>query len=180
MDYVVYAWTVLLVLALAAGWVLTIFSLPGNWLIVAVMALYAWLIPTTAAVAVSWQWVAALLVLALLGELAELAAAALGAARGGGSKRATVLAIFGSVIGSIGLAIVGIPIPIIGPVIAAVLGAALGALGGAMLGERWKGKSLGESWHVGRGAFFGRLLGTLAKVSVGTAMFVVGILAIFL
>ena len=39
-----------------------------------------------------------------------------------------------------------------------------------MLGEAWKGRSLGQSWQIGQGAFWGRLLGTLAKVTVASAM----------
>ncbi len=176
----IYLWTTLLVLSLISGWALTLFSLPGNWLMVAAVALFAWFIPADSAVAIRWPWVVALLVLAVMGELAELLAAALGAARGGGSKRGTVMAVLGSMIGSIGLAIIGLPIPVVGPVVAAVFGAALGALTGAMLGESWKGKSLGESWKVGQGAFLGRLLGTLAKVSIGTAMLVIGVMALIL
>ncbi|MGE0608702.1 MAG: DUF456 family protein [Pirellulales bacterium] len=176
----IYVWITLLVLALLTGWVLTIFSLPGNWLMVVAVGLFAWFVPADSRAAISWKWVAALVVLALLGEIAELLAAALGAAKGGGSKRGTVLAVIGSVVGSLGLALVGLPIPVVGPVVAAVLGAALGALGGAMLGEHWKGRTLNESWKVGQGAFWGRLLGTLAKVSIGTAMLVVGIMAMIL
>lgn len=173
-----YFWAILLLLALVAGWLLTLFSLPGNWLMVAAAALYAWLVPPESPVQLEWGWVAALVVLALLGEALELLAGALGAKRGGGSKRGMALAIVGSVVGSIAGAFIGLPIPIVGSVIAAVLFAALGALGGAMLGEHWKGRTLDESWKVGQGAFWGRLLGTVAKISIGTTMAVLTVVGI--
>ena len=88
----------------------------------------------------------------------------------GGSKRGAVLAAAGSMIGAVGGAIIGVPIPVIGPVVGAVLFACTGALAGAMLGEQWKGRKLGESWKVGQAAFWGRLVGTLAKTAIATAM----------
>jgi uncharacterized protein YqgC (DUF456 family) len=174
------AWAALLFLTLLVGWVMTLFSLPGNWVMVGAAALYWWLAPDASRAGLEWPWLAGLVVLAGLGELAELGARALGVAQGGGSKRGAALAVGGSVVGSIGLALLGIPIPVVGPLIAAVLGAALGALGGAMLGEAWKGRSLGQSWRIGQGAFWGRLLGTLAKVSVASAMVIAATLGMWL
>jgi len=176
MDYV---WATFLVLTLFAGWLLTLFSLPGNWLMVGVAALYAWLIPADSPGQLEWGWVVGLLVLALLGEALELLAGALGAKSGGGSKRGMVLAVLGSVVGSIAGAFIGVPIPIVGSIVAAVLFAALGALGGAMLGEHWKGRPLEESWKVGQGAFWGRLLGTVAKISIATTMVILTVVGIF-
>ena len=67
----------------------------------------------------------------------------------------------------------------VGSVVAAVLFAAIGALLGAMLGEQWKGRELGESWQIGQAAFWGRLLGTLAKSLIGLVMVAVAVTAIF-
>ena len=172
-----YLWAALLLIAILIGWVMTLLSLPGNWLMIAAAALFAFLIPPESSLAITWPWVVGLVVLALLGELAELVAGALGVASGGGSKRGAALAVVGSVVGGMLLVWVGLPVPIIGPVVAAFLGAALGALGGAMLGEAWKGRSLGESWEVGQAAFWGRLLGSVAKVTIASAMVIVTIAA---
>ncbi len=68
----------------------------------------------------------------------------------------------------------------IGSIVAAVLFAGLGAMVGALIGESWKGRGLGESWQVGKAAFWGRLLGTLAKVVVGSVMVVVAVVALVL
>ena len=74
---------------------------------------------------------------------------------------------------------VGVPIPVVGSVVGAVLFAGLGALLGAMLGELAAGRSLATSWKVGRAAFWGRLLGTLAKALIGAVMAGVAIALVF-
>jgi hypothetical protein len=168
---IIYA--ILLLLALAAAWLLTVVGMPGNWLMVAAAALYAWLVPDDASTAIGWGVVVAIAVLAVLGELLEALAGVFGAAKAGGSKRGAAMALLGSMAGGLVGMVVGLPIPLIGPLVTAVLFASIGALLGAMVGERWKGRELGESWQVGRGAFWGRMLGTLAKVLLGSVMLVV-------
>jgi uncharacterized protein YqgC (DUF456 family) len=168
---VLYA--ILLLVVLLAAWLLTVVGMPGNWLMVAAAALYAWLVPADAGASIGWGVVLAIGILAALGELLEMAAGALGVAKAGGSKRGAVLALLGSMIGGLVGMAVGVPIPLVGPLVGAVLFASLGALLGAVIGECWKGRELAESWQVGRGAFWGRLLGTLAKVLVGSIMLVV-------
>jgi uncharacterized protein YqgC (DUF456 family) len=180
-DFLPYLWALLFVLTLAAGWVLTLVSLPGNWLMVAAAALFAFFVAADESrAAIGWGVVVALTVLALLGELLELLASALGAARGGGSKRGAVLAVMGAIPGAMIGALVGSPIPLIGTLVGVIVFAGLGAMAGAMLGEWWKGRQLHESWHVGRGAFVGRILGSLAKVLIASIMLAVGTTAVFL
>lgn len=168
----IYLELFLLFVTLVAGWCLTMLSMPGNWLIVAAAALFAWLAPAES-FDISWQIVALLLVLAVVAELLEFAASALGATKAGGSRRGAVLAIGGSVAGALIGAGVGLPIPFVGSLLGAVLFAGVGALAGAMLGETWKGRTLAESWKVGQSAFWGRLLGALAKTGIATAMVVI-------
>jgi uncharacterized protein len=175
MDFV---WAAILVLMLLAGWILTVFAMPGNWLIVASAAVFAWFVPRDSHVAFEWPWLVALVLLALIGEGVELVASALGVNRGGGSKRAAVLAMVGSIVGSMIGAFLGLPIPIIGSLVAVLLCAALGALAGAMLGEAWKGRDLNQGWQVGQGAFWGRLAGSLAKVMVASAMVMVTLIGL--
>jgi uncharacterized protein YqgC (DUF456 family) len=177
-EYLPYLWAALFVLSLAAGWLLTLFALPGNWVMVAAAAVYAFFFPGEGRIAIGWGAVIILTVLALLGELLELLAGALGAARGGGSKRSAVLAMMGSIPGAMLGAVVGTPIPVIGPLVGVIVFAGLGALGGAMLGEWWKGRKLHESWQVGQSAFWGRILGSLAKVTIASMMFAIGTMAV--
>ncbi|HVC94867.1 MAG TPA: DUF456 domain-containing protein [Pirellulales bacterium] len=166
-----------MILAVLAGWILTLLSLPGNWLMVAAAAIFAYLAPEGGP-DISWTTVAVLGGLATLAEIIEFAAGALGAAKVGGSKRGAVLAALGSMIGAIAGAMVGAaPVPLIGSMVGAVLFACIGALGGAMLGEHWKGRDLGDSWKVGQAAFWGRLIGTLTKTAIASAMAVITIAA---
>jgi uncharacterized protein len=170
----------LLIVVLLVCLALTVFGLPGNWLIVAVTAAYASLTPAQSSVAIGWRPIAVLFVLAIAGEIFELLAATVGTAKAGGSRRGAALALAGSFIGAVVGLFVGIPIPLplIGPILAALLFAGIGALVGAMIGELWAGKNWNASWRVGRAAFGGRLAGTLGKMLLGGVMLVVVIVAL--
>jgi uncharacterized protein YqgC (DUF456 family) len=163
-------WAVLLVVASGMAWLLTLFTLPGNWLIVAAAAVFAWLLPEDAGRGIGWTTVAVLAGLALLGEIVEFGAGAAGAAKQGASRRAIGLSIIGAMVGSILGLTIGLPIPILGSFVMAVLGGAAGAFVGAYLGETWKGRSEVDRMAAGRGAFAGRLWGTAGKLAVGAIM----------
>jgi uncharacterized protein YqgC (DUF456 family) len=147
---------------------------------VAATAVYAWLVPAQSRVALGWKPVVIVLVLAALGELVEILAAAMGVAKAGGSKRGALLALAGSMIGAIVGISVGLPIPLIGSVVAAVLFAGLGAMGGAALGETWAGRDADASWRVAKLAFWGRLAGTLGKITLGAVIIAVVVAALVL
>ncbi len=179
-EVIYYTWTVLLILACIGAWFLTLFTMPGNWLIVALAAAFAWFYPSPAAHGVSWWGVIGLVALAGLGEFVEFVAGAAGAAKEGGSRRGMILAIAGAAIGSIA-GVVGVLIPIVGSIVAALGGGAAGAFCGAYLGESWKGeKNHSETLAVSKAALIGRILGTVGKLIVGAAMVaVVSIDALF-
>jgi uncharacterized protein YqgC (DUF456 family) len=139
----------------------------------AIAAVYAWLGPAQGHLAIGWKTVVALLVLALLGELVELLAGALGVARAGGSKRGAAMALVGSILGGLVGAVVGLPVPLVGSLVAALLFAGLGAMIGAALGETWAGQTPGKTWRIAQRAFWGRLAGTLGKVILGALMIAV-------
>ncbi len=168
----------LLIVVLSACLVVTLFGLPGNWLILAATAIYSCLTPARSPVAIGWQPIVVLFVIAVVGEIVELAAATVGTAKAGGSRRGAALALAGSVVGAVVGVLIGIPVPLVGPILAALLFAALGALAGAMLGELWAGKNWAASWRIGKAAFRGRLAGTLAKMSLGVLMVAVVIVAL--
>ncbi len=170
-------WALLFILAVVAFWCLNLIGLPGNWMIAAATILYAWMDPETGNL--RWGVVAAVVFLALLAELVEFAASAAGVKKAGGSRRGAVLALLGSVAGAMTGLFVGIPIPVFGSVIAAFLFAGLGAFVGAVLGETLKGRPMEESWNVGQAAFFGRLLGTAAKIGIGAVMVGAAIAVVF-
>ena len=178
-EVIYWIWSAVLVLCVVAAWFATLFSLPGNWVMVLLIVVFAMFYPEADGRGVGWLAVAVIAGLAVFGELVEFAAGVAGAAQEGGSRRGMLLAIVGTVVGSILGAIVGVPIPIVGPIIAAVGGGALGAFVGAYAGETWKGKTSAESIAVGKAALIGRLLGTMGKLIIGAMMVVVTALALF-
>jgi uncharacterized protein len=172
-DWLYYLFCLLLFVTNLSGAFLNLLALPGNWMILAASALFALLVRGSGELGLSWSTVGMLVVLALLGEALELFTGIVGAARLKGSRRGMALSIVGSIAGSIMGTMMGLPIPVFGPPIAALVGGALGAFVGAYLGEDWKGASPGQSLAVGQAAFWGRLLGTFGKFTVGVVMVIV-------
>jgi uncharacterized protein len=165
-----FLWAVLLVLASLVSWLTTLVMLPGNWFIVGFAALFAWLIPADCGRGITWTTVAVLLGLAVVGEIVEFGAGAAGAAKHGASKRGVALSMIGAIVGSVLGLTVGIQIPIVGSFVMALFGGAAGAFFGAYLGEAWKGRPEEERVAIGRGAFAGRIWGTVGKLAVGAVM----------
>jgi uncharacterized protein len=174
------ALALLLTLLACACWGANLLGLPGNWGLVA-LGTGCWaLLPPDYRSYVAATPLMVIVAVAVIGEIFELIAGALGASRLGGSRRGALLAVAGSFAGGLlGLAL-GAPIPVIGSIVAALIGSGLGALAGAVIGERWVGKDWEQSLQVGRAAFWGRLLGTLAKAFCGTIAAVVFVVAIWL
>lgn len=168
-----YLCAVLVIVLSCAAWLTTLFTVPGNWLIVGIAAIFAWLYPLDGSRGISWTTVAVLLGLAILGELIEFGASAAGAAKHGASKRGVALSMVGAMVGSIVGIMIGLPIPVIGSFIMALVGGAAGAFAGAYLGESWKGRPEEHSVAVGKGAFAGRIWGTVGKLAVGAVMIVI-------
>ena len=152
--------------------VLTLVGLPGTWAIVVTSVLLAWLAPPDWCIAIAWGNVAALVGLALLGELIEFVASAAGVGKLGGSRRAAALAIVGSLVGALVGMVIGlpIPIPVVGSLIGSVLLGGAGAAVGAFIGERMIGKDVDGSIKIGFAAFLGRIVGTLGKTLCAAIM----------
>lgn len=168
-----YVSALLLIVASAAAWLVTLLTLPGNWLIVLFAALFAWLFPADAGRGITWITIGWLVALAAAGEILEFVSSAAGAAKQGASRRAVVLSLVGAMLGTIGGLAVGLPIPVIGPLVVAVLGGAVGAFAGAYMGEWHAGRAESDRIAAGHGAFTGKLWGTLAKLVAGAIMWVV-------
>lgn len=153
----------LLVLVLAAqvaGALMLFVGLPGTWITLAAIAAYGAL---TGFHAVSVTLVLALLVLAVLGEVLEFGASAIGAQRFGASR--------GGVIG----AVVGVfPGVVLGtmllPIIGTVVGAFAGAFLGAFLWELSQHRPPNEAIRAGLGAMLGRTGAVIAKLLVALTM----------
>lgn len=164
-----YVWAFLFIVVWGGAWVLTLFGLPGNWLIALTVLLFAYLFPEQGTEGLSWTVAFFVAGIAVVGEALEFFSGAAAVAKGG-SRRGALLAMVGSFAGSLFGAAVGIPIPVVGSVVGIILFASLGAMGGAILGEVWAGRSEQQSFEIGRVAFWGRLLGSLAKIIAGCVM----------
>ncbi len=113
--------------------------------------------------------------LALVGEVLEFIAGALGAKKGGSSRRGMWGALIGGLVGAcLGIFI---PIPFIGSLIGAVIGTFVGAIIGEMSGQDTS--TMKESLKPATGATIGRILGTLSKLPIGMAIWFALVLAAF-
>ncbi len=169
-DFLYVLTAMLLIVLIFFFWLLNLVNLPGNWMMSVATLVYMPLIPEDRRVAVTWPVVVALLLLATWGELVEFAASAWGVTKAGGTRWGAGLALIGSIAGGIAGVFFGLPVPVFGQIMAALLFAGLGALVGAVVGERIAGRQFSESLQVGRAAFWGKLLGTFGKVSIGAVM----------
>lgn len=143
--------------------------LPGNWIMVGCLGLFVLALPFDRGP--QWPSIAVVAVMAGLGEVIEMFTGSAQAAKKGASRRAILLSFALSIVGSIAGAFL-LPIPLIGSAAGAIAGAAAGAFGGAWLGEAWIGSATKKRNEVGTAAMTGRMIGMLAKLSVGVAIFV--------
>jgi len=149
------------------GTALTLVLLPGAWIAIAVaVACQLWQPELF-----SWWTLLACVGVALLGEIIELAASSLGAAKAGGSKAGAIGALVGALLGAV--AGTFIPPPIIGNILGAALGAGLGAVVGEV---RFAKRDWRASAKVGAGAAAGRLVAVVFKTAA--AGVVAGILIV--
>lgn len=173
--YYAFAATIL-VTANAACVAANMLMLPGNWFMVGTLCLF--LLVTGTAAGPDWTTLIVVVVLAALGEILEMFTGSATASKKGASRRAVVMSLIVSMAGSIAGAFV-IPIPVIGPAIGAIAGAAVGAFAGAWMGEAWKGTEPAQRTEIGTAAMSGRMLGMLAKLSIGAAIFVFQLVSLF-
>jgi uncharacterized protein YqgC (DUF456 family) len=175
-----FVWAAVLLVLVVIGWATNLIGLPGNWFNVLAIAVYAYAAADSGRTAIGGWCVLAVVVLAVLGEIIEFVAGAMGVTKAGGSRRGAVLAIVGSLLGGLLGAIVGLPIPVIGTIAGVLILASFGALAGAVIGERWQGRDWEQSLQIGRAAFWGRLLGTLGKLLTGAVIVALVLAALLL
>ncbi|OPX24144.1 MAG: hypothetical protein B1H04_02675 [Planctomycetales bacterium 4484_123] len=174
----VYLWAMLLVLVNTAWLALSLLALPGNWLMVLTTVLVAW-----------WRWdpaksysdqmfsiyvLAAIVLLAVAGEIVEFFAGAAGARKAGGSWWASIGALLGGIVGVV-VGTLLIPIPLLGTIIGAGGGACLGAWGLEALGGH-KGR---RSLKAGLGAGVGWIIGAATKAALGALIWLIVAVAAF-
>ena len=166
-DWVYY---ILLIIILLGGLFINILTLPGLWVMAAAYGFYGWL--TVWNHFVGWPSFGVIVAMATVAEVVELLAGGAGAKKAGASKRAMIGAVVGALLGAIFLTI---PFPIVGTIIGVCMGAALGA----GIVELIIYRNLDHAIRVGEGAFKGRLLGIVSKVTIGAVMLLICIVCGF-
>ncbi|MBI1367753.1 MAG: DUF456 family protein [Planctomycetes bacterium] len=169
--YIVYA--IILLSFNAMSLLLVVLGLPGNWLMVLATGVFAWAMWDVHAITAIP--LAAIGLLALVGEILETTLGASGARKAGGSRWGAIGAILGALVGGIAGTFV-IPIPVVGSILGACIGAGVGAIGFELAG----GQKLGVSLRTGKGAAVGRLYGTIAKLVVGVTIWLIVAAALFI
>ncbi len=147
-------------LAMLVGLILTPLGLPGNWLILGCALVYGF---ATQWVKFGLGFVGILAVAALVGEVIEALASAVGAKRYGASAGGSVAAIVGSIVG----AVIGSGIA---PILGTIVGAFAGAFGGAFLYEYVRLNDTQKAMQAGLGAFLGKTAATIIKELIGVMM----------
>jgi uncharacterized protein YqgC (DUF456 family) len=153
-----------------------VFGLPGSWLLI-LMALLIEVadtlyLPEGERQTFHWWVLIVCIVLAGIGELLEFFAGMLGAKTAGSSK----YGVWGALIGGLGGAILGLFIPLIGSLVGALLGTFLGAIAGELI---WQKRSLQDSVVPATGATIGRILGSLSKVPIAFAIWLLLVVSVF-
>ena len=135
-------------------------GLPGTWLMLAVAFGYDLLADGADPIGI-WH-IAGAALLALVAEIVEFTLAGRYTRKYGGSRRAG----WGAILGGIGGAMIGFPIPVVGPMVGAFAGAFAGALALEYLGARDAKAATRVAW----GALIGRVVAAAMKVGVGVMM----------
>lgn len=141
-------------------------GLPGNWIMLAVVA------AGTLLGRVSPATLAVLGAVVLAAELAEFLLVRAASARYGGSPSD----FWGAVAGGLAGVVVGAPVPVAGSLVAGIVGTFAGAAAVAL----WRTRRPGEAARVGWGALLGRVFSAALKTAAGIAVLVVGGGALFL
>ena len=160
MDVVDVVLTGLLILVCGLGMLLTVFQLPGTWLIAASAVGFAWY----SGWSVIGPWTAAVIVgLAAAAEAGEMVTGTWFTKRAGGSRRAAWWGLAGGLGGAL---VLSVPVPIVGTVI----GAAVGCFCAALAAELSLNKSAADAANVGLQAAVGRTVGTIIKVTASVIL----------
>jgi uncharacterized protein len=149
-------------------------GLPGTWILLALAALVelgdgVLVRGPEAPITFGWRAIGVGVGLAAVGEAIEAAAGVLGAKWGGATRRGMVGAFAGGIVGAI-VASPLIPIPLVGTLVGALLGTFAGALYAEWTAERRRSSQ--ASVRAAGAAVLGRLAGTVGKLAIGVAVWV--------
>jgi uncharacterized protein YqgC (DUF456 family) len=169
---------VLFCLAGLACLALSILGMPGVWILIALAVgidlIDGWWLEASQRPTFSIGVLVAAVLLAAAGELVEFLASAVGASRGGASRRGIVGSLLGALFGALAGTLL-IPVPVVGTLAGAVAGSFLGAV----LGELAAGRTARGSIRPATGAAIGRVLGTLGKLPFAISVWAILCVAAF-
>jgi len=177
-DWVQYIIAILFALTGVICVASVLLSLPGTWVMIGLAIIIELIdglyLSSDPGTTFGWTVILIAVALGIVGEIFEFLAGATGARAGGSSRRG----MFGALIGGIIGAILGtfIPVPLIGTIIGAIAGTFIGAIVGELL---YPEKRFAQTIRPATGASIGRLLGTLAKVPVAFAVWLILVIAAF-
>jgi uncharacterized protein len=135
-------------------------GLPGTFLLVVVAGLYGY---ATAFQSLSPYFLAMLLILSLIAEVADNLIGAAWAKRWGSSFRGIVGSMLGAIIGAaVGSAIA--------PIVGTIVGGLIGSFAGAFAFEYHRMRDHHGAARAGWGAFAGRVVGILLKLAICVVM----------
>lgn len=151
-------------LVMLVGLLIIPFGLPGLWLMIGVVAV------GTFAGTVSWWVLGLLILLGVAAEVLEFLSVKRLSGRHGGSTAA----FWGAIVGGLGGAVLGAPVPILGPLV----GGIVGTFAGAAIVTVWELKHVGSAMRVGFGAALGRGVAIALKIAAAIVVLVVGMTAL--
>lgn len=143
---------------------LTVFGLPGNWLMLILVAVWHFVLPIPSTLTL-WYWLI-VLAIAVVGEVLEFFLQVKQARKYGSSNTGTAGGVIGAIAGAILLApfLFGI---------GAFIGAMLGAWCGCFVFELLRGMDTKTAGRAALGAMFGRFLGTVCKLGCGVVIWAI-------
>lgn len=153
-------WGIALSLVCTLGVLMTMFRLPGTWLILAVAAAYGLLNGWSR---ITGTGLLVLLIIAVVAEVLETLMSVLAVKRVGASRKAAIGGLIG---GFAGMLLFSIPVPLVGTVI----GALLGCFAGAMIGEMLFRQDLNMATKAGLVSAAGFAFGAMLKTAAAIAM----------
>jgi uncharacterized protein len=153
--------------------VLIVLGLPATWLMVAAalaIKVGAWLDwwPSLWGM-FSWYTIGVVAALALVADVTDTVAGALGAKRAGGSRRSYIGAIIGGIPGAI-IGTFALPVPLVGTLAGGAIGAGLGAM---LFQITREGDTFGSASKVGAGAAAGWLVAVVIKLAIALVVGVI-------
>ena len=143
---------------------LSVFGLPGNWILLGLVALFHFLHPGNSGLGILY-WVIAIAI-AVAGEALEFGLQVAQAKKHGSSNTGTVGGMIGAIAGAILLAPLFFGI-------GALVGAVIGAWTGCFIFELAKGRGANEAANAALGAMLGRFMGTICKLACGAVILLV-------